>query len=96
MNRTTALILTIATALLCGLPGLGLLCLSVLATIGINMPGFYEQHPGSTPLQGWLGVGVFIGFGIVLLVIPTLVGIFSFKMSKSPKPYINEPLPPAL
>jgi hypothetical protein len=96
MNRTTAVILTIVSALLCGLPGLGLFCLSALGSIGINTPGFYEQHPGSTPQEGWLGIGIFIFLGVVLLIIPTLVGIFSFKMSKSPKPDINEPLPPAI
>ncbi len=86
MNRTTAIILTTVSALLCGLPGLGLICFGALAAVGINMPGFYEQNPGTTALQGWLGVGIFVCFGILLLIIPTLVGIFSFKMSESQTP----------
>lgn len=95
MNRTTAVILTVVSALLCGLPGLGLICFAVLGLVGINMPGFYEQNPGATPQQGLLGVGAFVCFGILLLIIPTLVGIFSFKMSKPQEPTINGPLPPA-
>lgn len=95
MNRTTAVILTIISALLCGLPGLGLICFSALAVVGINTPGFYGQHPGSTPLQGWIGVGTFICFGIVLLIIPAVIGIFSFNMSKPPKPDLTNPIPPA-
>jgi len=96
MNRTTAFILTLVTALFCGFPGLGLLCFSAVGAIGISRPGYYSLHPESTPQAGWLGVGIFVFFGIVLLVIPILVGVFSFNMSKSPKPDINEPLPPAI
>ena len=82
MNRTTAIILTVASALLCGLPGLGLMCFATLGAIGINTPGFYEQHPGSTPQEGWLGIVTIVCFGILLLVIPIIIGVFSFMLSK--------------
>jgi hypothetical protein len=94
MNRTTAIILTVATALLCGLPGIGLMCFAGLGVLGTNMPGFYEANPGATPQQAWLGAGMFICFGLLLLLIPALVGFFSFRMSKPSEPGINEP-PPA-
>ena len=82
MSRTTAIILTVASVLLCGLPGLGLFCFAALGAIGFNTPGFFEQHPGSTPQEGWVGVITIVCFGILLLVIPVLIGIFSFMMSK--------------
>jgi hypothetical protein len=95
MNRTTAIILTIVTALFCGLPGIGLMCFAGFGMLGTNMPGFYEQNPGATPEQAWLGAGMFICLGLVLLVIPILVGVFSFRMSKPAEPTFNEPPPPA-
>lgn len=96
MNRTTAIILTIVTALFCGLPGVGLMCFAALGLAGSNTPGFYQQNPGSTPQQTWLGAGAFVCVGILLLIIPLLVGIFSFKMSKPVEAAFNEsPLPPA-
>ncbi len=91
MNRTAAIILTVATALLCGLPGIGLMCFAALGMLGTTTPGFYEQRPGSTPQQTLLGAGVFVCMGILLLVIPILVGVFSFKMSKPTGPTLNEP-----
>lgn len=91
MNRTTAIILTIVTALFCGLPGVGLMCFAAFGLFGTNMPGFYEQNPGATPQQAWLGASVFVCVGLLLLIIPILVGVFSMRMSKPAEPTFNEP-----
>lgn len=82
MNRTTAIVITIISALLCGLPGFGLICFATIGMVGVNMPGFYEQNPTATPEQAWLGAGMFLCLGGVLLVIPVLVGVFSFRFSR--------------
>lgn len=55
MNRTTAIIATIVTALFCGLPGIGLVCFAALGMVGTNLPGFYEENPTATPGQAMLG-----------------------------------------
>lgn len=83
MNRTLAIILTLATSLLCGLPGIGLICFAAVGYLGTNLPGFYEENPTATPEQAMIGVVTFVCVGLILLVIPVLVGVFSFRMSKT-------------
>lgn len=82
MNRTIAIILTIITALACGLPSLVLICLGVFALFGAQMPEVMAQNPAATPEDIMLGAGVLLCFGAVLLVIPILVGVLSFRVSR--------------
>ena len=95
MNRTTAIIVTTATALFCGLPSLVLMCFGVLALFGAQMPEVMAQNPASTPEEVMLGAGIFLCFGAVLLIIPILVGFFSFRMSKKEEPVNFDYIPPA-
>lgn len=95
MNRTTAIVLTVVSSLLCGLPGIALMCLTALGVLGTNTPGFYEQNPGSTPEQTWLGAGFLVCMSLLLLIIPVIVGVLSFRISKPAEPGINGPMPPA-
>ena len=82
MNRTTAIVATIVTAVACGIPSLILLCFGVLALVGAQMPEVMAQNPGSTTEEVVFGAGIFLCLGAVLLLIPILVGIFSFRLSK--------------
>jgi hypothetical protein len=82
MNRTTATIATIVTSLACGIPALALMCFGILALMGTQMPEVMAQNPGATPQDVTVGAGMFLCFGAVLLMIPILVGVFSFRMSK--------------
>ncbi|HSO14285.1 MAG TPA: hypothetical protein VLT51_18045 [Anaerolineales bacterium] len=82
MKRTTAIVLTIVTALACGIPSIVLMCLGVLALFGTQMPEVMAQNPASTPEEVMLGSGMLLCFGAVLLIIPILVGVFSFRLSK--------------
>lgn len=94
MKRSTAIVVTLITSLLCGLPSLIMLCIGILALLGTQMPEVMAENPGTTPGDVTLGSGVFICFGLVLLIIPILVGFFSFRMSET-KPITDmlEPLP---
>ena len=96
MNRTTAMIVTIASALLCGIPSLILLCLGVMALLGTQMPEVMAQNPGSSAEDVVLGAGMFLCFGAVLLIVPILVGVFSFRLSKKEEPAINDYNPPGM
>lgn len=80
MNRTVAIVITVVTALACGLPSFVLMCFGVLALVGAQMPDVMAQNP-STPEEVTLGAAMFLCVGAVLLVIPILVGIFSFRFS---------------
>ncbi|HEY5729140.1 MAG TPA: hypothetical protein VIS72_03760 [Anaerolineales bacterium] len=82
MNRNVAIVVTIVTALACGIPSLILMCLGVLALFGTQMPEVMAQNPGSTAEEVMLGAGMFLCVGAVILIIPILVGIFSFRLSK--------------
>jgi len=58
------------------------MCLGVLAMMGTQMPEVMAQNPGTTAEEITLGAAMFLCFGAVLLVVPILVGIFSFRFSK--------------
>jgi len=85
MNRTVAIVITVVTALACGIPSFVLMCLGVFALLGAQMPEVMAQNP-STPEDVMLGAGVLLCFGGVLLIIPILVGILSFRFSKKEEP----------
>jgi hypothetical protein len=98
MNRTVAIVLTIVTALACGLPSCFLLCMGVFALIGAQMPEVMAQNP-SSPEEVMFGAGVLLCIGAVLLVVPILVGVLSFYFSKKEEPATIDTIdyiPPAL
>jgi hypothetical protein len=82
MNRTTAIILTVATALLCGCPGLFVCLGGILTAVGL---GTYTSDlmgttsAGTTP--AWYGVVGICG-GLVLIAIPVIVGIVTLRKKK--------------
>ena len=95
MNKTTAIILTVVSALLCGCPGLVLAVMGVMAAFGSQMPEVMATNP-SSPEEVLLGSGMFICFGAILIVIPIIVGVFTLRSAKANEPSMNEPLPPAM
>lgn len=94
MNRTTAIIITVVSALLCGCPGVALGALGIMAAFGSQMPEVMAQNPG-TPQEALFGAGMFICFGAVLILIPIIVGVLSIRMAKPDEPSIYEPPTPA-
>jgi hypothetical protein len=94
MNRNTSIILTVATALLCGCPGLFLCIFGVVAATG--------QLPYTTTLNGVSGQGVVpttYGFvmlclALIFIAIPVVVGVVTLRR-KPEAPVSNEPIPPA-
>jgi len=79
MNRTTAIILTVATALLCGCPGL-FVCLGGVATAFGLMPYTSDimgtTSSGTTP--AWMGYGL-LCLGLILIAIPVIVGFVTLR-----------------
>ena len=87
-NRNLAIGITIASILLCGLPGLMTICVSVLFVVDGPFP---EELAAK-----WL-IGLIIFFsGFILIAIPVLVGVFSLRRKKvaSTKLPPAEPIPP--
>jgi hypothetical protein len=81
MNRTTAIIITIVSALLCGLPGLLLIIFGGLAAMGSQVPEVVAESNG-TAEQALLGAGVFLCFGAILMVFPVIVGFLTIGFAK--------------
>jgi hypothetical protein len=80
MNRQTALIVTIATAVLCGCPGL-FSCLGGLLTSVISfIPNADINIGGSTDPTAALATGVGgICVGFILVAIPVAVWFFTMR-----------------
>lgn len=102
-NRTTAIIATVATVLLCGLPGLLSLCVGLLAA-GISfIPGAEIDVFGSDAPRSALfsGLGL-LCLGVIGVAIPIAVAIFTLRRPPAPEPQpepepiSDEPIPPPI
>jgi hypothetical protein len=79
-KRTTAIVATVATALLCGCPGLFALCWGVIAVPVSFMPGADINIGGSNDPRTALfsGIGA-LCIGLLFILIPVLVGYFTLR-----------------
>ncbi len=92
MKKTGGIIATILTSLLCGLPGLGLAGFGLLGLIGTQMPGTNVQTSKNFQ-DALIGGAMFIGGGIILMLIPLVVGILSLRKKRTPAPAYAAPVP---
>lgn len=94
-KRTTGIIATIATGLLCGVPGLFALCFGVIAAAVSQIQGAEIDLGGSNdPMTAlFLGVGV-ICVGIIFIAIPIAVGFFTLRKREPASEFSDEPIPP--
>lgn len=88
-KKTTGIIATIATAVLCGCPGLFLCLFGAASALGA---GTWELGGEGGKVSTGVGVGL-ICLGLLLVVVPVAVGFFTLR--KKPEPVSDEPLPPA-
>ncbi len=87
--KKAGIIATIVTSLLCGLPGLALACFGLVGVVGSQLPG-YSYRPGTGIQDTALGAVMFIGGGILLILIPIVVGIVTLVTRRK-----NPPAPAA-
>lgn len=101
-KKTTGLIATISTALLCGCPGLFALCIggtSVLASFipDANIDVFGSNDPAVATTMGF----VFLCLSVIFIAIPIVVGVVTLRNKPeeaAPVPAatpVSEPKPPA-
>lgn len=99
-NRTAAIIATVVTALLCGCSGLTCVFAGAITAFASQVPGAEIDIFGSNDPQAAMGAGIgMICLGIVFVIIPILVGVFTLrKKPQSPAPITTpeEPIPPAI
>ena len=94
-RRQTGLIATIATALLCGCPGLLAFCWGSLAAVASLTPGSNIDIGGSSDPRSALFAGIgSLCAGILFIAIPVVVGLVTLRR-KQEAVVSDEPLPPA-
>jgi hypothetical protein len=90
-RRRSAIIATVATTILCGLPGLASLCIGPLAIWGSQLPTT-DIPPGD--VNSVIGIGVVvICLGLLGVSIPVLMGLFTLRKSKFKPEDFTEPIP---
>jgi len=98
-KKTTGIIATVVTVLLCGCPGLFGLCFGSISLIAGFVPGSEIDVFGSSDPQSamFMGLGTLCG-SIIFIAIPIVVGILTLRKKPAPAPVAgpNEPFPPAL
>ncbi len=94
-RRTTGIIATIATALLCGCPGLFICLYGFLVAIGAPVTTTLNQTTNTQTYPPTVGF-VLLCLSVILIAIPIVVGFVMLRNKRSVQPPANnEPLPPA-
>jgi ABC-type branched-subunit amino acid transport system permease subunit len=82
MTRILAIVFTALTVVFCGLPGLALFCMGSFAGMGAFVPGASDQSTGTTQ-DLFNGVILFVCGGVLMMIVPVVVGWISFQVSKA-------------
>jgi len=95
-KRTTGIIATLVTVVICGGPGFFSLCMGAMFALISFIPNakidIFGSHDPSAALT--FGVVTLI-IGIVFLAIPAILAFVTLRRKKSvPPPHFNEPIPP--
>lgn len=96
MTRQNAIIATVATALLCGCPGLFGLCLGGISLLAGMTPGSEIDVFGSSDPAAAMTMGfVSLCLGVIFVAIPVVVGVVTLRKKPGDElADVDEPLPP--
>ncbi len=87
MSRTTAIVLTVVSALCCGLPGLFGCAYGAFVSVMSNNPDFrtgFESTSNGISADSILPMGIgFMCVSLILIAIPILVGFFTLRKGGS-------------
>lgn len=96
-KKTTGIVATSVTALLCGCPGLFSLCFGAVMALAGMVPGAEIDIFGSNSSRAATATGLTaLCLGIFFVAIPILVGIFTLRNKPEPQAFPDEPIPPAI
>lgn len=98
-NRTTAIILTVVSVLLCGCPGIGACIFGALIAAQVPFTTTVNGYSSTQPLPIGYGIGL-ICLAVIFVVIPIVVGVLTLRKKKVKDAQVevlppSEPLPPA-
>jgi hypothetical protein len=95
-KKNTGLIATIVAAVICGCPGLIVLCFGAVSAIVSFIPGANIDVMGSNNPQSALTMGLgALCLGIVFVAIPVVVWFVMMRKKSGTEVVSDEPLPPA-
>jgi hypothetical protein len=97
-KRTTSIIITLVTVLLCGCPGLFGLCFGASFVLAGVVPGADINIQGSNnPPADAIKIGLIsLCLGIFFVAIPAVAAFVTLRKKKTAAPVsFNEPIPPA-
>ena len=96
-KKNVGIIATVATALLCGCPGLFGVCWGLIAAVVSQIPGADIDIGGSSDPQTALitGIGA-LCLGVIFVAIPVVVGFVTLRKKPETEPYTTEPIPPPI
>lgn len=93
-KKTSGMIATIATVLLCGCPGLLMCCLGATSVFVSQAPGADIDVMGSNDPASAMTMGlVFLCASFIFILIPIAVGFFMLRKTPDAESS-NEPIPP--
>ena len=92
-NRTAALIITIATALICGCAGLFLCVLGGAGLAGVPVTTEWMGDTSTAPMATTTAASRLCA-GLVFVIIPVAVGFLTLRKKPAP-PDLPGPIPPA-
>jgi hypothetical protein len=95
MSRTIGIIITAVTAMLCGIPALGLTCFGTYMIASARTPSLMDGSKSSPELILLTGVMIAV-FGLAILLLIAGVGYFSIRFSRPGQPAVDgsEEIPP--
>jgi hypothetical protein len=94
-RRTKGIIATVATALLCGCPGLFLCVFGGLAAAGMPVTTEWAGQSSTAPMETTTAFALLCA-GLIFVVIPIVVGIVTLRKKAVPAPVdVSGPIPPA-
>ncbi|HSF81147.1 MAG TPA: hypothetical protein VLA49_07930 [Anaerolineales bacterium] len=96
-KKTTGIIATSVSAILCGCPGFFGLCFGAISALASFVPGAEIDIFGSSSPRAALTTGIgTLCLGIVFLAVPVIVGWVTLRSKTEPAALPDEPIPPAI
>ncbi len=93
-NRTTAMVLTVATALVCGCAAILACVFGIFGAAQIPFDTYVNGAPaGAAPMPATLGYAL-LCTSVIFVAIPVVVGFLTLRKKPTP-PDMSGPLPPA-
>lgn len=94
MKKTGGIVATVLTSLFLGIPGFIIAIIGIIAALGTQIPAVVAQSDYSNK-DVQLGAITFIAGGLIMMLIPLIVGITTLRKKRTPAP-VQMPIAPVV